>query len=91
MPAINSNTTVTYTVYPKDYDTPSADFNNYTIKLVSETSLKDREIESIQFVGTDKPYKVTPSNTYETKLGTATLKSTGATVDTIEVTLPYSY
>ena len=53
--------------------------------------MKDREIESIQFVGTDKPYEVTPSNTYETNFGTATLKSTGDTVDTIEVTLPYSY
>ena len=87
MPAIDDAEGMTYKVSNSTWD----DSNVYTLKIKSETSLKDREIESIQFVGTDKPYEITPSNTYETKLGTATLKSTGATVDTIEVTLPYSW
>ena len=88
LPAVDAATAMEYKVVASD---STVDTNTYSLKIKSETSLKDREIESIQFVGTDKPYEVTPSNTYETNFGTATLKSTGDTVDTIEVTLPYSY
>ena len=77
---------------PLDGDSNPADdddYNKYTVTIKAEDPKQDRVIEDIQFVGTDKPYEITESNTYPTEIGTATLD--GKTVRTIEVTVPYSF
>ncbi len=85
VPEVNSGNSVTFTIYNND----ASAHNDYTLKIVSETAKKDREITDIQFVGTDKPYEITESNTYLTEIGTAKL-SDGTEVRTLEVTIPYS-
>ena len=87
MPRVGETTGVTLTVVNND---AKPQYNTYTFKILTEDPKEDRVIEDLQFVGTDKPYAITESNTYPTEIGTATLK-TGETVRTIEVTLPYSF
>ena len=73
-----------------DNDPTTADENTYKIYLETAPEKTERVISDITFVGTDKPYEITDSNTYETNIGTAKLAD-GTEVRTIEVTLPYSF
>ena len=73
-----------------DNDPTTQDENTYKIYVETAPAKTERKISDITFVGTDKPYEITPSNTYETTLGTAKLAD-GTEVRTIEVTVPYSY
>ena len=72
-----------------DSDPATKDENTYKIYVETAPAKTERKISDVTFVGTDKPYEITPSNTYETKIGEATLN--GEKVRTIEVTVPYSY
>ena len=72
-----------------DSDPTTQDENTYKIYVETAPAKTERKISDITFVGTDKPYEITPSNTYETKIGEATLN--GEKVRTIEVTVPYSF
>ena len=87
LPYFNENTYTTVTV--TDNDSTPQDANTYKIYLETLPAKTERKISDITFVGTDKPYAITENNTYETKIGEATLD--GETVRTIEVTVPYSY
>ena len=87
LPYFNENTYTTVTV--TDNDSTPQDANTYKIYLETLPAKTERKISDITFVGTDKPYEITPSNTYETTLGTAKLD--GTEVRTIEVTVPYSF
>ena len=88
LPYFNENTYTTVTVSDND-TTTIEDQNTYNIYLETLPAKTERKISDITFVGTDKPYAITENNTYETKIGEATLD--GETVRTIEVTVPYSY
>ena len=72
-----------------DNDPTTPDENKYKIYVETAPAKTERKISDVTFVGTKYPYEITDSNTYETKIGEATLD--GKTVRTIEVTVPYSY
>ena len=64
----------------------------YTIKLAYEDGLTGRDLTSATMVGVNDVEKITPDNTYNTVLGTATDKNdTDKTVKTLRVNVPYSY
>ncbi len=66
----------------------------YTIKIETETAEGGRTIESLNFSSEEKEKDITADNTFSAKLGTAKLddgSTTGTTVNTIEVTVPYSW
>ena len=72
-----------------DSDPATKDENTYKIYVETAPAKTERKISDVTFVGTKYPYEITDSNTYETKIGEATLN--GEKVRTIEVTVPYSY
>ena len=66
----------------------------YTVKVKTETAKGGRTIESLNFSSEDNVKEITADNTFSAKVGTAKLddgSATGKTVNTIEVTVPYSW
>ena len=66
----------------------------YTVKVKTETAKGGRTIESLNFSSEDNVKDITADNTFSAKLGSAKLddgSATGKTVNTIEVTVPYSW
>ena len=81
LPAIGKD--MTYTVTNGDKT------STYTIAIKTGDARTQREVESVQIVGTNHNYEITENNTYKTEIGEATLN--GKKVRTIEVTVPYTY
>ena len=66
----------------------------YTVKIKTETAQGGRTIESLNFSSEEKEKNITADNTFSAELGTAVWddgSTTGVTVNTIEVTVPYSW
>ena len=66
----------------------------YTVKIETETAKGGRTIESLDFSSEDTVKKITADNTFSAELGTAVWddgSTTGKTVNTIKVTVPYSW
>ena len=66
----------------------------YTVRVKTETAKGGRTIESLNFSSEDNVKDITADNTFSAKLGSAKLNdgsATGKTVNTIEVTVPYSW
>ena len=66
----------------------------YTVRVKTETAKGGRTIESLNFSSEDNVKDITADNTFSAKLGSAKLddgSATGKTVNTIEVTVPYSW
>ena len=84
-----------YTLLPKidqelTYTVTNGDkTSTYTIAIKTGDARTQREVESVQIVGTNHNYEITENNTYKTETGEATLN--GKKVRTIEVTVPYTY
>ena len=79
------DTPVTYTVVGSDGTTTET----YTITLKTEPAQTGRELTAAKMVGTKNDWEITDDNTYPVEIGKGTLN--GNTVNTIEVTVPFSF